>query len=92
MYNLDFDMTDATLRTVGGSVMVAIPKAMLDGLGLSANKKVTLYLDGNRLVVEPRVKPKYKLDQLLEQCDLDALANPDGEHWDKVEPEGQEII
>jgi antitoxin ChpS len=85
-------MTDATLRAVGGSIMVAIPKPMLDGLGLSANEKVTLHLDGNRLVMEPRLKPKYKLADLLEQCDLDAPEHPDVKLWDELEPEGQEII
>ena len=34
-----------TLRTVGGSTMVAIPKAILEGLGLAANAKVGLRID-----------------------------------------------
>jgi antitoxin ChpS len=85
-------MTDATLRAVGGSIMVAIPKSMLDGLGLGANEKVSLHLDGNRLVIEPRLKPKYKLAELLEQCDLDAPAHPDVKLWDELKPDGQEII
>jgi antitoxin ChpS len=85
-------MSDATLRAVGGSTMVAIPKAMLDGLGLRANEKVTLLLDGNRLVIEPRRKPKYSLAELLKECDLEAPAHPDMKLWDELEPEGQEII
>ena len=85
-------MTEATLRVVGGSIMVAIPKPMLDGLGLGANEKVSLHLDGNRLVMEPRLKRKYKLAELLEQCDLDAPAHPDVKLWDNLESEGQEII
>ncbi len=85
-------MTDATLRAVGGSIMVAIPKPMLDGLGLRANEKVTLHVDGKRLVLEPRLKPKYKLAELLGQCDLEAPTHPDVKLWDALEPEGQEII
>jgi antitoxin ChpS len=85
-------MSDATLRAVGGSIMVAIPKPMLDGLGLSANEKVTLHLDGNRLVLEPRPKPKYRLAELLAQCDLEAPAHLDVKLWDELEPQGQEII
>jgi antitoxin ChpS len=85
-------MTVATLRAVGGSIMVAIPKPMLDGLGLGANEKVSLHLDGNRLVMEPRLKPKYKLTELLEQCDLNAPAHPDVKLWDELSPEGNEII
>jgi antitoxin ChpS len=85
-------MTDATLRAVGGSIMVAIPKPMLDGLGLGANEKVSLHLDGKRLVIEPRLKPKYRLAELLAQCDLEAPAHPDVKRWDELEPEGQEII
>ncbi len=85
-------MTDATLRAVGGSIMVAIPKPMLDGLGLGANEKVTLHLEGNRLVMEPRLKPKYKLAELLGQCDLDAPAHPDVKLWDEHTPEANETI
>jgi len=85
-------MTSATLRAVGGSIMVAIPKPILDGLGLRANAKVLLHLEGNRLVIESRTKPKYRLSDLLAQSDLDAPAHPDVKLWDDLEPIGNESI
>ncbi|MDE2445252.1 MAG: AbrB/MazE/SpoVT family DNA-binding domain-containing protein [Alphaproteobacteria bacterium] len=85
-------MSIATLRAVGGSVMVSIPKPMLEGLGLTANAKVSLHLDGDRLVIEPRRKPKYKLAELLEQCDLETPAHPEISEWDSHQPQGKEII
>jgi antitoxin component of MazEF toxin-antitoxin module len=48
--------------------------------------------DGKRLVMEPRLKPKYKLAKLLEQCGLQAPVHSDAKLWDELSPEGQEII
>jgi antitoxin ChpS len=45
----------ATLRTVGGSVMFTIPKQILRGLGLSANRQVGVTVFNGRLIVEPSV-------------------------------------
>jgi len=39
-----------TLRAVGGSVMFAIPKPILEGLGLSVNTQVALSVSGGRLI------------------------------------------
>lgn len=80
------------LRAVGGSVMLAIPKSVLDALGLSANTKVALTIEKGRLVVEPRPKPKYTLHELLEQCDLSSPAGADEAAWQAMEPVGREIL
>jgi antitoxin component of MazEF toxin-antitoxin module len=53
------------LRTVGGSVMFAIPKPILDGLGLSANTQVGLSVWRGRLIVEPHPRPRYTLSELV---------------------------
>ena len=50
-----------TLRTVGGSVMFAIPKPILEGLGLSANTQVGLSVSEGRLIVEPHPRRRYSL-------------------------------
>src|SRR5688572_5161930 len=84
-------MLTATLRNVGGSVMLAVPKALLDGLGLAANTKVALSVDGGRLIVEPHPKPKYTLAELLAQCDPDAPASTEEQEWQDVEPVGREV-
>jgi antitoxin ChpS len=85
-------MLTSTLRNVGGSVMMAIPKSLLEGLGLSANAKVALSVDHGRLVVEPNPKPKYTLAELLAQCNPDAPISAEEQEWQEMEPVGQERL
>lgn len=54
-------MTTATLRQSGGSVILAIPKAVLETLGLSADSKVNLGVSGRMLTVTPG----YSIDDLV---------------------------
>jgi antitoxin component of MazEF toxin-antitoxin module len=69
-------MLFSMLRTVGGSVMFAIPKPILDGLGLSANTHVGLSVSGGRLIVEPHPRPRYTLSELvLVPHELNVAAN-----------------
>ena len=70
-------MHTATLRQVGGSVMLAIPPAFLDQLRLAARASVGLVLENGRMVVAPAVsRPSYTFAELASQCDLEA-AMPD---------------
>jgi antitoxin component of MazEF toxin-antitoxin module len=48
--------------------MVAIPKAMLDALDLAPDAAVGLSIRGGRLVVDPKNRRRYTLDELLAQC------------------------
>jgi antitoxin ChpS len=59
------DMHTTNLRKVGGSIMLAVPPALLDILQLRPGAKVGIAVRGGRLVVEPRQRPRYALDQLL---------------------------
>ena len=81
-----------TLRTVGGSTMVAIPKAILEGLELAANAKVGLRIDRGRLVVEPRPKPRYALAELLAGCDPAAPPSEEDREWAAAAPVGREVL
>jgi antitoxin ChpS len=85
-------MLTSTLRTVGGSVMMTIPKAALDLLGLGANDKVVLRVDDGRLVVEARARPRYALADLLAQCDISAEVADDLREWDAAEAVGRETL
>ena len=84
--------TTSTLRTVGGSVMMAIPKPLLETLGLAANAKMDLSVEDGKLVAVPRARPKYTLDELMAQCDLDAPWTEEEREWLNTEPVGREII
>lgn len=62
-------MHSTNLRKVGGSVMLAVPPAILDMLGLQPGAKVDLAVEDGRLVIAPQPRHRYTLDQLLSQCD-----------------------
>ena len=53
------------LRKVGGSVMLAIPRAMLDALELAPDASVGLSVKAGKLVVDPQKRRRYSLDELL---------------------------
>ncbi|MGB8985823.1 MAG: hypothetical protein WCC37_04245 [Candidatus Sulfotelmatobacter sp.] len=60
-------MHTTNLRKVGGSIMLALPPALLDVLQLQPGAKVGIAIEKGRLVVEPRLRPRYTLDELLAQ-------------------------
>lgn len=61
-------MPIATLRTVGGSVVMAIPKRLLELVHLQAGSQVDIDVQDGRLIVVPQKKKRYKLADLLAQC------------------------
>jgi len=80
------------LRKVGGSVMLAVPPALLDVLHLGAGAKVGLTVDNGRLVVEPSARPRYTLDELLAQCDPSAELTAQERQWLDAPAVGNEVI
>ena len=58
-------MASVTLRNLGGSVVMAVPKKILNLVQLDAGSKVDLSVEKGRLIVEPRHKPRYTLAELL---------------------------
>jgi antitoxin ChpS len=80
------------LRTVGGSVMFAIPKAILEGLHLQPNASVGVSVAEGKLIVDPHPRRRYSLAELLEQCDPHAPHAPEDEAWLNDGPVGREEI
>ncbi len=85
-------MHTTNLRKVGGSVMLAVPPAILDLLHLHPGETVGLSVEHGRLVIEPVVKPRYSLDELLAQCDASADIGPEDRAWLDDKPSGNELI
>lgn len=85
-------MHTTSLRKVGGSVMMAVPPALLDLLHIGAGTKVGLAIDKGRLVVDPQPRPRYTLDDLLAQCDASADVADDDAGWISEAPIGDELI
>lgn len=80
------------LRKVGGSIMLAVPPAILDLLHLHAGATVSLVVDHGRLVVEPTPRPRYSLDELLAQCDASAEVSTEDRTWLDSKPVGSELL
>jgi antitoxin ChpS len=58
-------MHRTTLRKVGGSVMLAVPPALLHILHLQPGAKVGIAVESGRLVVQPQPRCRYTLNELL---------------------------
>lgn len=84
----------ARLRKVGGSVMVAIPPAVLEELKLKSDSDVDLSVKGGRLVIDPKVKARrrYTLDELLAQCRPSRRRTKEEQEWLSSRPVGRELI
>ncbi len=85
-------MHSTNLRRVGGSVMLAVPPALLDLLRLRAGARVDIGIEDGRLIVAPRIRPSYSLDELLAQCDATAPADDGDRAWLEAKPVGNELL
>lgn len=51
----------------GGSAAIRLPKMALETLGLEEGQSVSLFIDGDRLVLKPAC-PRYELDALVAEA------------------------
>jgi antitoxin ChpS len=87
-------MYTTNLRKVGGSVMLAVPPVLLDQLHLQVGTTVALAVDGERLVVQTRPRPRYTLEELLAKCDpacADEEMTEEDRLWINLPPVGREL-
>jgi antitoxin ChpS len=87
-------MLTTNLRKVGGSVMLAIPRAILDIMRVEAGATVRLAMDGERLIIVPQKKPRYTLEELLDQCKMGSETVEQAEEdraWVNLPPVGREL-
>lgn len=85
-------MATVALRALGGSVVMAVPKQILNMLHLYAGSQVEVNVEGGRLVVEPKVKPKYTLTELLAQCtEANMVLSAEDQEWINAKPVGKEV-
>ncbi|HBY62742.1 MAG TPA: antitoxin [Solibacterales bacterium] len=80
------------LRKVGGSVMLAVPPALLDILRLRPGAQVGIAIENGRLVVEPQRRPRYTLAELLAQCDPKKASTREDREWLDNRSAGAEIL
>ena len=84
-------MHSTNLRKIRGSVMLAVPPAILDLLHLHAGAKVGVSVHDGRLIVEPQ-RPRYTLDELLAQCDASAEESAEDRELLDAKPVGRELL
>ncbi len=86
-------MTTVTLRPLGGSVVMAVPKQILAMLHLSAGSKVEISVENDRLIVQAKTSPRYTLAELLAQCNDENMAITDADRtWLDAAPIGKEAL
>lgn len=74
-------MSTATLRSVGGSVVMALPKRLLELVDLHAGSKVNIDVQQGRLVIAPIKRKKYTLAELMAQCDATLPLTVQEQEW-----------
>jgi antitoxin ChpS len=85
-------MHTTSLRKVGGSVMLAVPPALLDILHLQPGVSVGIAVKDGRLIVEPQLRRRYTLNELLAQCKPRAKRAREEQAWLDSAPAGGELI
>ena len=74
-------MSTATLRTVGGSVVMALPKRLLELVDLQAGSKVNIDVREGQIIIAPLQRKKYTLAELLAQCDPSQPITAQEQEW-----------
>ena len=85
-------MHTTNLRKVGGSIMLAVPPALLDLLRLGIGAKVDIAVENGRLIVQPQKRPTYSLDDLLAQCEETDTPSAEDRAWVDAKPVGNELL
>jgi antitoxin MazE len=83
-------MHTATLRALGGSLTLTLPKQLLKNLGLEAGSQVEIAADRDKIILTPRQKRKYTLDELL--AGMKPGDMPIDRDWDTAPRAGKEVL
>ncbi|NQD54537.1 AbrB/MazE/SpoVT family DNA-binding domain-containing protein [Pseudomonas sp. CM25] len=76
----------------GNSAAIRLPAAVLKQMRLGVGSTLNLDATGEALVLKPvRSKPKYTLEELMAQCDLNAPEPEDLAVWNAMRPVGREV-
>ena len=72
--------------------MLAVPPALLEALDLSVGSKVDVGVENGRIVVHRRLKPRYTLKELLDQCEDTLPIDDEDRQWFDSRSVGREIL
>lgn len=87
-------MEFVTLRRAGGSLVLTIPKPHVRALALTAGERIGVSIDNGKLVADPAVRerPRYRLEDLVAQCDAKAPLSKEDEAWLNDRLAGGELV
>ena len=85
-------MHTTNLRKVGGSIMLAVPPALLNLLRLKVGATVAVEVENGRLIVEPQQRPRYTLEELLASSDYSQPQPPEEREWVDAPAVGRELL
>lgn len=85
-------MFTTNLRKVGGSVMLAVPRAFLDQLHLEAGAAVGIAVSDGHLVISANPKPRYTMAELLAASDYSQPQPAQEREWVDAPAIGRELI
>ena len=83
---------ELTLIRFGNSVGLTIPRALCEQLGLSAGQSVQARESGGKLIIAPRARSRYRLADMLAQCDPKAPLPVDVAAWEAAPSVGNEVL
>ena len=79
------------LRKVGGSVMLTVPPAILEGLPLKTGSEVQLSVEGEKLIVSAKKKPRYTIEELVARCKPGGRLTREEREWISAPSVGREL-
>ena len=83
---------ETSLRSIGNSKGAVFPAQLLKELNINLGDKLDAKAVKGSLVITPiSIKPKYKLADLLAQCDESAPMPETLVEWDSAQPVGNEF-
>ena len=85
-------MRTAKLRQSGGAVIVSLPKAFLDQLGLGPDAPVDIVLEGDKITISRRKRNRIGLSARLALCDPSLPMTDEEREWLDAPPIGREVI
>lgn len=75
----------------GNSAAIRLPSTVLKQMGLVSGDVLMLDVSADAITLKPaKAKPRYRLADLMAQCDLSAQESTELAAWDAMPPVGRE--
>ena len=85
-------MSIATFRSLGRSVILTIPKPILELAHLHVGLQVNIDVQNHHLIVSPKKKPHYTLAELVSKCDFSRPISDEEKEWLDMPNVGEEEL